>query len=186
MRTLGRKGFLLLSLVPAATAVWALAHTSDVLAGRGPEVALAWAPSVGMHLDFRLDVLAWLMTLLVGGIGFFVLAYCTWYFANKATGLGRFASIFLAFAGVMLGLVTTDNTVALYVFWELTTIFSYLLVGHYFDRKRSEEHTSELQSRGHLVCRLLLEKKRWFKASYLKRLTHFCFDIPYFFVILLP
>src|SRR5699024_8064133 len=50
---------------------------------------------------------------------------------------GRFAAIFIAFAGAMLGLVTTDNTVVLYVFWELTTIFSYLLVGHYYERKGS-------------------------------------------------
>src|SRR5699024_4886525 len=68
MRVLGRKGFLVLSLIPAATAAWALVHTRDVLAGRGPRILVEWAPSLGMHLDFRLDGLAWLMTLLVGGI----------------------------------------------------------------------------------------------------------------------
>src|SRR5690625_630166 len=102
MRRLGRKGFLLLSVVPAATAAWALLHTREVLAGEGPQTLLAWAPSLGMSLDFRLDVLSWLMTLLVGGIGFFVLAYCTWYFSPTASGLGRFAAIFTAFAGAML------------------------------------------------------------------------------------
>ena len=135
MRLLGRKGFLVLALIPAATALWALSHTREVLAGDGPQILINWAPSLGMSLDFHLDVLSWLMTLLVGGIGFFVLAYCTWYFSGHATGLGRFAAIFLAFAGAMLGLVTTDNTVAMYVFWELTTIFSYLLVGHYHERR---------------------------------------------------
>src|SRR5690625_2516992 len=130
-----RKGSLVLSLIPASTALWALSHTREVLAGDGPQILINWAPSLGMSLDFHLDVLSWLMTLLVGGIGFFVLAYCTWYFAGHATGLGRFAAIFLAFAGAMLGLVTTDNTVAMYVFWELTTIFSYLLVGHYHERR---------------------------------------------------
>src|SRR5699024_7464345 len=135
MRVMGRKGFLLLSLIPAATAAWALAHTREVLAGDGPQVLVKWAPALGMSLDFRLDALSWLMTLLVGGIGFFVLAYCTWYFAHKATGLGRFAALFIAFAGAMFGLVTTDNTVAMYVFCELTTLFSYLLVGHYYERR---------------------------------------------------
>src|SRR5690625_7669672 len=95
MRLLGRKGFLVLPLTPAATALWALSHTRDVLAGNGPQILINWAPSLGMSLDFRLDVLSWLMTLLVGGIGFFVLAYCTWYFSGHATGLGRFAAIFL-------------------------------------------------------------------------------------------
>src|SRR5690625_1417052 len=135
MRVLGRKGFLLLSLIPGVTAAWALWHTTSALNGAGPTVTLAWAPSLGMNLDFHLDGLSWLMTMLVGGIGFFVLAYCTWYFARDAHGLGRFAAIFMAFAGAMFGLVTTDNTVALYVFWELTTIFSYLLVGHYYRRR---------------------------------------------------
>ncbi len=137
MRIFGRKGFLLLSLIPAATAAWALFYTRDVLAGNGPVIRVEWVPSLNMHLEFVLDGLAWLMTLLVGGVGFFVLAYCAWYFSHNASGLGRFAAIFIAFAGAMFGLVTTDNTLALYVFWELTTIFSYLLVGHYFDRQGS-------------------------------------------------
>ncbi|QGH70692.1 Na+/H+ antiporter subunit A [Pseudactinotalea sp. HY158] len=137
MGRLGRKGFLVLALVPGSVAIWALANTARVLDGRGPAVQVEWVSSLGMNLDFRLDVLSWLMMLLVGGIGFFVLAYCAWYFASGAKALGRFAAIFVAFAGTMLGLVTTDNTIVLYVFWELTTVFSYLLVGHYFERKGS-------------------------------------------------
>ncbi|MCW1069410.1 proton-conducting transporter membrane subunit, partial [Streptococcus anginosus] len=46
-------------------------------------------------------------------------------------------AIFVAFAGAMLGLVTTDNTIALYIYWELTTVFSFLLIGHYSDRQSS-------------------------------------------------
>jgi len=135
MRLMGRRGFLVLAAAPAATAIWALAQTPAVLAGNGPMVSLDWMPAIGMNLDFRLDVLSWFMTVIVGGVGTFVLFYCSWYFATGAKYLGRFAAVFVGFAGAMLGLVTTDNTLVLYVFWELTTVFSYLLVGHYFDRK---------------------------------------------------
>ena len=135
MKLMGRRGFLVLAAAPAATAAWAVLQTPAVLAGNGPVVSVPWMPALGMNLDFRLDVLSWFMTIIVGGVGTFVLFYCAWYFAAGAKYLGRFAGVFVGFAGAMLGLVTTDNTLVLYVFWELTTVFSYLLVGHYFDRK---------------------------------------------------
>lgn len=135
MKLMGRRGFLVLAAAPAAAAIWAVTQTSAVLRGEGPTVSMSWMPAIGMNLDMRLDVLSWFMVVIVGGVGACVLFYCAWYFATGAKYLGRFAGIFVAFAGAMLGLVTTDNTLVLYVFWELTTVFSYLLVGHYFDRK---------------------------------------------------
>lgn len=137
MARFGRKVFLPLALVPGSAAVWALTQTSAVLGGHGPQVNVHWVDSIGMDLTFRIDTLAWFMVLIVGAVGALVLAYCAWYFASGAKYLGRFAGVFVAFAGTMLGLVSTDNTLVLYVFWELTTIFSYLLIGHYFDRKGS-------------------------------------------------
>ncbi|HLS72658.1 MAG TPA: Na+/H+ antiporter subunit A [Actinomycetaceae bacterium] len=133
----GRRVFFALALVPGAAAVWAATQTSAVLSGTGPSVAVAWVPSLRLSLDFRLDTLSWLMVLIVGGVGALVLVYCAAYFSPKAHGLGRFAGVFIAFAGSMLGLVTTDNTLALYVFWELTTVTSFLLIGHYYDRQSS-------------------------------------------------
>ncbi|HLS63106.1 MAG TPA: Na+/H+ antiporter subunit A, partial [Ruania sp.] len=133
----GRKMFLPLALVPGSAAVWALSQTSSVLAGHGPQVTVHWVASIGMNLTFRMDTLTWFMVLIVGAVGALVLAYCAWYFSSGAKFLGRFAGVFVAFAGAMLGLVSTDDTLVLYVFWELTTIFSYLLIGHYFDRKGS-------------------------------------------------
>ncbi|MPV38291.1 Na+/H+ antiporter subunit A [Georgenia subflava] len=133
----GRRAFLVLAAVPASAAVWAAAQTSRVLAGDYPTQEIAWVPSLHIDLVFRLDVLSWLMVLIVGGIGALVLAYCAAYFSARATALGRFAGVFVAFAGAMLGLVTTDNSLMLYVFWELTTVFSYLLIGHYHERQSS-------------------------------------------------
>ncbi|MFC7403535.1 Na+/H+ antiporter subunit A [Georgenia alba] len=132
---LGRRAFLLLAAVPASAAVWAALRTPEVLAGEHPTQAVAWVPSLQLELTFRLDTLSWLMTLVVGGIGALVLVSCAAYFSAKASALGRFAGLFVAFAGAMLGLVLTDNTLLLYVFWELTTVFSYLLVAHYHERQ---------------------------------------------------
>jgi multicomponent Na+:H+ antiporter subunit A len=134
---LGRRAFGLLALAPASAAVWALTQTGAVLDGRHPTQTVPWVPGLGIELAFRLDTLAWLMTLVVGGVGALVLVYCAGYFSATAGGLGRFGGVFVAFAGAMLGLVTTDDVLLLYVFWELTTVFSYLLIGHYADRKAS-------------------------------------------------
>ncbi|TRW46982.1 Na+/H+ antiporter subunit A [Georgenia yuyongxinii] len=133
----GRRAFLGLAAVPGAAAVWAAMQTGDVLAGNLPVQEVTWVPALGIDFAFRLDVLAWLMVLIVGGVGALVLMYCAAYFSAHATALGRFAGVFVAFAGAMLGLVATDNSLALYVFWELTTIFSFLLIGHYHDRQSS-------------------------------------------------
>jgi len=137
MRLWGRRFFLALALVPASAAVWAAVQTPAVLSGDHPHLDVTWVAALDLHLTFRLDTLSWLMVLLVGGIGALVLVYCAAYFSATAKGLGRFAGVFVAFAGSMLGLVTTDNTLLLYVFWELTTITSFLLIGHYHDRQNS-------------------------------------------------
>ncbi|HEY0186567.1 MAG TPA: Na+/H+ antiporter subunit A [Cellulomonas sp.] len=134
---IGRKAFWVLALAPASATVWALSLTDQVMHGDGPTQHLAWVPALGLDLSFRLDTLSWLMTLLVGGVGTVVLVYCSAYFKAHASGLGRFGGVLVAFAGTMLGLVTADDTLLLFVFWELTTVFSYLLIGHYHDRKAS-------------------------------------------------
>lgn len=133
----GRRAFWALALVPASAAVWALTWTGEVQAGNGPVEVLEWIPSLGLELSFRLDTLSWLMTLVVGGVGALVLVYCAAYFSPTASGLGRFGAVFTAFAGSMLGLVTADDMLLMFVFWELTTVTSYLLIGHYADRKAS-------------------------------------------------
>lgn len=137
VRWMGRKAFWVLALAPASAAVWALSWTSQVQAGNGPVEQVEWIPALGLELTFRLDTLSWLMTLIVGGVGALVLVYCSAYFKTSASGLGRFGGVFVAFSGAMLGLVTADDMLLLFVFWELTTVTSYLLIGHYAERKAS-------------------------------------------------
>ncbi|WP_448630928.1 Na+/H+ antiporter subunit A [Cellulomonas soli] len=137
VRLMGRRAFWVLALAPASAAVWALTWTSRVQGGQAPTEVVEWIPQLGLELAFRLDTLSWFMVLVVGGVGALVLVYCSAYFSVHAQGLGRFGGVFVAFSGAMLGLVSADDVLLLFVFWELTTVTSYLLIGHYFDRKAS-------------------------------------------------
>lgn len=89
-----------------------------------------WAPAMGLELSFRADPLTLLMMALVTGVGVLVLCYSARYFPEGDEALGRYGGVMVAFAGSMLGLVTADDLLLLYVFWELTTVFSYLLIGY--------------------------------------------------------
>lgn len=142
-RWLGRQGFFVAAIVPLVGFAWTAAQGPAVLAGDYPTQTLTWVPELGLAGDFRLDTLAWVMALLVTGIGALVLIYSARYFARKANGLGRFSAYFVAFAGAMFGLVTTDNTLMMYVMWELTTVFSFLLIGHYRDQRASRRAAME-------------------------------------------
>ncbi|MEZ7898665.1 MAG: Na+/H+ antiporter subunit A [Flaviflexus sp.] len=143
MKWLGREGFFVAALVPLAGLIWTIAQGPKVLNGEYPEQSWTWVAELGLVADFRLDTLSWIMALIATGVGTLVLVYCARYFSRKASGLGRFAGFFVAFAGAMFGLVTTDNTLIMYVMWELTTVFSFLLIGHYRDRRASRRAAME-------------------------------------------
>ncbi|MFI5617698.1 Na+/H+ antiporter subunit A [Streptomyces sp. NPDC051567] len=133
----GPRAFVVLALPPAATVAWAAAHWGRAASGGSVRWSLAWLPDYGVRLALRLDALSLLMVLLAAGVGALVLLYCVRYFADGTPLLGRFAGNLLAFAGAMLGLVLADDLVLLYVFWELTTVFSYLLIGHGSEHKQN-------------------------------------------------
>lgn len=117
--------------VPLATALWAGFQAPEVLAGGTVEESWAWAPALGLVLDLRLDGLSLLMLWVVGGVGAAVLLYSRHYTEHDT---GRESALLLAFAGVMTGLVLADNLFLLYVFWELTTVVSFLLIAGRGDR----------------------------------------------------
>ena len=132
VRAVDRYAFLLLALVPGASFVWLLARGPDVTGvdARTLTETYEWVPTIGLEIALRLDTLSWTLALLVTGVGALVLFYCTWYFRSFDPALWRFSGAFTAFAGSMLGLVLSRDVLLLYVFWELTTVFSYILVGH--------------------------------------------------------
>jgi multicomponent Na+:H+ antiporter subunit A len=128
---LKRRVFLVAAVVPLVAFVHAL------VAGPGQSESLEWVPQLGLAIGLRMDDLAWLLVLVVTGVGALVLVYCSKYFSDTEPGLGRFAAILLAFAGAMYGLVLADDVYLLFVLWEATTVFSYLLIGHYTGKKTS-------------------------------------------------
>lgn len=136
-RVFRRRIFFLAAVVPLAAFVHALVSGPTVIGGDTITESLPWIPELSLSLTARLDVLSWVMALIVSGVGALVLLYCVKYFRDSEEGLGRFAGILLGFAGAMYGLVVADDVFALFVFWEATSVFSYLLIGHYTSSKTS-------------------------------------------------
>lgn len=93
-------------------------------------VAFEWIPALGIQLQFYVDGLAVLIGYLATGIGVLILWYSRAYMANEPGGARYYATL-LAFMGSMLGVAFAGDLIALFVFWELTSLSSYLLIGHY-------------------------------------------------------
>jgi multicomponent Na+:H+ antiporter subunit A len=136
-RALSTRVFYVVALLPAAAFIFTLTQTPVVTAGGSVTESVPWIPQLGIMLSFRVDTLAWLLALVVTGVGALVLLYCARYFRADEPGLGRFAGCLLAFAGTMYGLVTADDILVMFMFWEITSVLSYLLIGHYTDRRES-------------------------------------------------
>lgn len=136
-RWLSTRVFAVIALIPAAAFIWTLLQGGAVQNGGVVAETFEWIPQLGISLSFRMDTLAWLLSLVVTGVGALVLLYCARYFSKDEPGLGRFAALLLAFAGTMFGLVTADDIVVMFMFWEITSVLSYLLIGHYTGRKES-------------------------------------------------
>ncbi|MFC8231460.1 proton-conducting transporter membrane subunit, partial [Streptomyces sp. NPDC057284] len=137
VRRLGSRAFVVLALPPAAATVWAATQWNTAASGGSVTWSWRWMPAYDVFVELRLDALAELMVLLAAGIGALVLLYCASYFSDDAPRLAGFAGNLLAFAGAMLGLVLADDLITLYLFWELTTVFSYLLIGYSSEQKHS-------------------------------------------------
>lgn len=144
VRSWGRTALSGLAVVPMATFGWALTQWASIRNGTPVVESYPWVPDLGLGITLRMTTLPWLMVLLVSGVGALVLVYSAQYFSSDEAGLGRFAAVFVAFAGAMFGLVISDDLLLLYVFWELTTVFSYLLIGH--DPVRQASRRAALQA----------------------------------------
>jgi len=136
VRVLDRRAFWVLALVPAGSFVWLLSRVDEVTTTSEPiRLPVRWVSTIGLDLDLVLTPLSGILALLVTGVGAIVLFYCAWYFKPGDPELWRFSGVLVAFAGSMLGLVLSDNVFGLYIFWELTTVLSYLLIGHNPERQ---------------------------------------------------
>jgi len=106
----------------------------DVRDGAVLTERIAWLPSLGVNLVVRLDGFAWMFAMLVSAMGLLVIVYARYYLSADDPA-ARFYSLLLGFMGAMLGVVVSGNLVQLVVFWELTSVFSFLLIGYWTHRK---------------------------------------------------
>jgi multicomponent K+:H+ antiporter subunit A len=120
--------------VAATASLVALALTVSVYgrmsAGDVLRLKVPWVPSAGLEFSLRMDGLAWMFCLLVTGVGFLVVLYARYYMSPRDP-VARFFAFFLAFMGSMLGVVLSGNLFQLVFFWELTSVFSFLLIGYW-------------------------------------------------------
>ena len=137
----GATGWVLATL-PLGLTIWFATLLPRISDGAILET-IRWAPSIGLELAFRIDGLSLLFLLLVGGIGALVLVYAGGYLHGHPHE-GRFFAFILFFMGSMIGLVASDNLIVMFVFWELTSVASYLLIG--FDHEKAKARAAALQA----------------------------------------
>ena len=150
---LGRRGFPLLAVPLAAGAAWTGSHLVRHALGESgaahPTLVehYEWMPAVHLDIMLRLGPLESLFGTLVLTVGVLVLVYCGGYFHDPPAGqrrrLGSFAAQMVLFAAAMYGLVVADNMLLMYVFWEITSVLSFLLVGYYAERASSRRSAGQ-------------------------------------------
>jgi multicomponent Na+:H+ antiporter subunit A len=118
-----------------------------VLAQWGPsdpiDEVIEWIPSLGVVIGLRIDPLGLILTAVVAGIGLLIVIYSHGYFRSASTR-ARFLALMAVFTGGMAGIVTSDELLGLFIFWEITTIASYLLIG--FDDEKASARSAALQA----------------------------------------
>jgi multicomponent K+:H+ antiporter subunit A len=97
-----------------------------------------WVPELGLQFNVRIDGFAWVLAALITGIGFLVVLYAR-YYMSPADSVPRFFSFLLAFMGAMLGIVLSGNLIQLVFFWELTSLFSFLLIGYWYQTPQARD-----------------------------------------------
>ncbi|MEM6826188.1 MAG: putative monovalent cation/H+ antiporter subunit A [Pseudomonadota bacterium] len=137
----------MIGLAPVALSaglfIWFFSFIEPISDGQTLRLAWEWVPSLGISLSFLVDGLSLTFALLISGIGALVFLYSNTYLAGHPH-FARFALFLTSFMLAMLGLVLADNLIALFVFWELTTITSYLLIG--FGHATANGRRSALQA----------------------------------------
>ena len=121
------------AVAPLTALVLLLSQQSAVFAGDLLKLKLEWLPTLGLNLSLRLDGLGFLFALLILGIGLLVILYAR-YYLSKSEPAGRFYAFLLLFMGAMLGVVLSENLLLMLMFWELTSLSSFLLIGFWNSR----------------------------------------------------
>lgn len=131
------------ALGAALIALWLGGMLPAVHSGGVVTLSWEWAPQLGIALSFMVDGLSLLFALLISGIGALILLYSVGYMGGHPR-FGRFVLYLVAFMFSMLGLVLASDLITLFVFWELTSVTSYLLIG--FDHDKPQARRNALQA----------------------------------------
>lgn len=126
------------ALLPLTLFIYFLSKIPEILAGNPIKTSYQWVPSLGINLDFYLDGLSLLFVLLISGVGTLVFVYTSAYLKGHHY-LDRFYAYLSLFMASMLGLVLSDNIYTLFLFWELTSISSFFLIGFNNDKEDSRK-----------------------------------------------
>ena len=127
---LGRWAFAIAGVVPAITLAVLGTEFGAAIDGDPVTEEYGWIAQLDLDIVLRMDAMSVVMVALVSGIGLLVCTYAVGYFSHPKPGTARLAGLLTLFAGAMLGVVLSDHLLALFVFWELTSITSYLLIGN--------------------------------------------------------
>ncbi len=119
--------------ITAAALLLAVEPMAAVFAGTPAEAHWPWLPQAGLDIHLRMDGLAALFVLLILGIGLLVILYARYYLSERDP-MGRFYGMLLLFMGAMLGIALSDHLLQLLVFWELTSLSSFLLISYWHHR----------------------------------------------------
>ena len=114
-----------------------LTQTEHVLQGNAVLQSWDWIPQLGINLSFRLDALGLLFALLISGIGTLIFIYAYYYLSPK-NSLAKLYQLLMLFMAAMLGISLSNNLIVLLVFWELTSISSFLLIGYWSQYEASQ------------------------------------------------
>jgi len=113
-----------------------LTEAPAVYSGQVPQTSIPWIPQLGLSLSFFVDGLGLFFATLILAIGLLIILYARFYL-SRTDSMGRFFSYLLLFQGSMVGIVLSDNILLLVVFWELTSLSSFLLIGYWHHLRAS-------------------------------------------------
>lgn len=123
--------------IPIALFAYLASQITYVVKKESIIYSVSWIPSLGINYTTYVDGLALMFGLIISGIGALVVLYSIYYLSKKKEELDKFYVYLLMFMGAMLGVVFSDNIIVLYLFWELTSISSFLLIAYWYQRKGS-------------------------------------------------
>ncbi|MGV2068022.1 putative monovalent cation/H+ antiporter subunit A [Agrobacterium sp. 22-226-1] len=143
VKRFGHNAAWVLAIAPALAFAHFALMLPEIAAGGVVTGGYAWVPSFNLSFSWFIDGLSLTFALLITGIGLLIVLYAGGYMKGHPQQ-DRFLSFLLLFMGAMLGVVVSDSLLMLFVFWELTSITSFLLIG--FDHERAASRRAALQA----------------------------------------